>query len=71
MSLAKAKSNNVEQKSLLLESLEFLKKARLGEDGQSERALENAVYLRAARHYHEYFERSADQVHPFGLLAKP
>jgi hypothetical protein len=29
------------------------------------------VYLRAARHYHEYFSRSADQVHPFGLLAKP
>ena len=28
MALAMAKSNNVEQKSLLLESLDFLKKAR-------------------------------------------
>ena len=33
--------------------------------------LDNAVYIRAARHYHEYFGRSADQVPPFDLLAKP
>jgi len=31
MALALAKSNNVEQKSLLLESLEFLKKAEKSE----------------------------------------
>ena len=69
--MAMAKSNNVEQKSLLLESLEFLKKARQGEDTLSNLALDNAVYIRAARHYHEYFERSPDQVHPLSLLAKP
>lgn len=71
MALAVAKSNNVEQKSLLLESLEFLKKARQGEDTLSNLALDNAVYIRAARHYHEYFGRSPDQVHPLSLLAKP
>lgn len=71
MALAMAKSNNVEQKSLLLESLEFLKKARQGEDTLSNLALDNAVYIRAARHYHEYFKRSPDQVHPLSLLAKP
>ena len=70
MALAMAKSNNVEQKSLLLESFEFLKRARQGEDTQANLALDNAVYIRAARHYHEYFGRTADQVHPFGLLAK-
>jgi len=70
MALAMAKSNNVEQKSLLLESFEFLKRARQGEDTQTNLALDNAVYIRAARHYHDYFGRSADQMHPFGLLAK-
>ena len=34
-------------------------------------ALDSAVYLKASRHFHEYFGRSPDQVHPFGLLAKP
>lgn len=71
MALAMAKTNNVEQKSLLLESLEFLKRARATEDAQTNLALDSAVYIRAARHYHEYFGRSADEVHPFELLAKP
>jgi len=70
MALAMAKSNNVEQKSLLLESCEFLKRARASEEAQAGLALDNAVYIRAARHYHEYFGRSADQVPPFDLLAK-
>jgi hypothetical protein len=60
MSLAMAKANNVEQKSLLLESFDFLKKARQGEDGLSNLALDNAVYIKASRHYHEYFGRSPD-----------
>jgi hypothetical protein len=33
-------------------------------------ALDNAVYLKAAVHKFEYFDRTADQVHPFSLLAK-
>lgn len=33
-------------------------------------ALDNAVFIKAARHYHEYFQRSPDQVHPYSLLAK-
>ena len=71
MSLAMSKSNTVEQKSLLLEALEYLTRARTSEDAQTDMALDNAVYIRAARHYHEYFGRSADDVHPFNLLAKP
>lgn len=71
MALAMAKTNAVEQKSLLLESFEFLKKAQQGEDTLAGLALDNSVYLRAARHYHEPFQRSPDQVHPFNLLAKP
>ena len=71
MALAMAKANNVEQKSLLLESFEFLKKARQGEETLSNLALDNAVYIKAARFYHEYFGRSPDQVHPFSLLARP
>jgi hypothetical protein len=43
MSLAASKSNSVSQKSLLLESLEFLKKAKQIEDQMAENALENAV----------------------------
>lgn len=60
MALAMAKANNVEQKSLLLESFEFLKKARQGEETLSNLALDNAVYIKAARFYHEYFGRSPD-----------
>lgn len=71
MALAVAKTNSVEQKSLLLEAFEFVHKARQNEETQSNLALDNAVYLRAARHYHDYFDRTADQVHPFALLAKP
>jgi hypothetical protein len=70
MALSMAKSNNVEQKSLLLEALEFLKKANQTEETLANLALDNAVYIKAARHFHEYFNRSPDQVHPFGLLAK-
>jgi hypothetical protein len=55
----------------LLESFEFLKRARGSEDALASLALDNAVYIRAARHYHEYFGKSADDVHPFSLLAKP
>jgi hypothetical protein len=60
MCLAMAKSNTVEQKSLLLESFDFIMKAKNGEDNLSNLALDNAVYIKAARHYHEYFGRSAD-----------
>ena len=60
MCLAVAKSNIVEQKSLLLEAVECLKKAKSQEDSLSGLALENAIYLKAAQHYHEYYERTAD-----------
>jgi len=39
----------------LLESLDFLKKARSQEETLSNLALDNAVFIKAARHYHEYF----------------
>jgi flagellar biosynthesis/type III secretory pathway chaperone len=69
MCLAVAKTNIVEQKSLLLESIEYLKKAKAQEDQMASLAVENAIYIKAASHYHEYFHRSADQVHPFHLMA--
>lgn len=71
MSLAIAKSNVVEQKSLLLESVECLKKARQMEDSMSNLALENAVHICAARKYHQYFGTTPDKIHPYNLLAKP
>lgn len=71
MCLAVAKTNTVEQKSLLLESFDFILKAKSGEESLANLALDNSVYIKAARHYHEYFGRSADQVPPFNLLAKP
>ena len=43
MSLAVSKSNAVSQKSLLLESLEFIRKAREAEDQMTQLALESAV----------------------------
>ncbi len=51
--------------------MEFLKKAKTGEETLGNMALDNAVYIRAARYYHEYFNKSPDQVHPMSLLAKP
>jgi hypothetical protein len=70
MCLAVAKTNIVEQKSLLLEAIEYLKKAKASEDQMSGLAVENAIYLRAAGHYYEYYNRTADQVHPFHLMAE-
>mmetsp|Transcript_13384 Transcript_13384/g.20928 ORF Transcript_13384/g.20928 Transcript_13384/m.20928 type:complete len:190 (+) Transcript_13384:106-675(+) len=71
MALAMAKTNTVEQKSLLLESMEFLKKAKSGEETLANLTLDNAVYIRAARYYHEYFSKTPDKIHPMSLLAKP
>jgi len=69
MCLAVAKSNIVEQKSLLLEAVEYLKKAKAQEEQMAGLAVENAIFIKAAAHYHEYFHKSADQVHPFHLMA--
>ena len=55
MSLAVAKSNAVSQKSLLLASLEFIKKAKEAEDTLAAITLENAVQISAARFFHPYF----------------
>ena len=55
MSLAVSKSNAVSQKSLLLESLEYIKKARESEESMSGMALESAVQLSASRLFHSYF----------------
>ena len=71
MSLAVAKSNAVAQKSLLLEALDYVKKAKQAEEGMTELALENAVQITASRKFHSYFSKSPDQVYPFSLLAKP
>ena len=54
MSLAVAKSNAVAQKSLLLESLEYLKKAKAAEESMTALALENAVQISASRKFHSY-----------------
>ena len=70
MSLAISKSNAVSQKSLLLESLEYIKKAREAEDLLNTLALESAVQLTASRFFHQYFEKSPNHAHPYGLLAK-
>lgn len=70
MCLAFARSNIVEQKSLLLESLESIKKAKQQEEQLSSLALENSIYIKAATHNFEYFDSSPDQVHPFNLMAK-
>jgi hypothetical protein len=70
MCLAVAKSNTVEQKSLLLEAMELLKKARSQEDQLASLAIENAIYIRGAVHYHTYFNKSANQVHPFHLMSQ-
>lgn len=69
MCLAVAKSNIVEQKSLLLEAVEYLKKAKAQEEQMAGLAVENAIFIKAAAYYHEYFHKSADQVHPFHLMA--
>ena len=71
MSLAVAKSNAVAQKSLLLEALDYVKKAKQSEESMTELALENAVQITASRKFHSYFKKSPDQVYPFNLLAKP
>jgi len=71
MSLAVAKSNAVAQKSLLLEALEFIKKAKASEDALAAVTLENAVQVSAARYFHPYFGRSPNIVHPFSLLENP
>lgn len=71
MTLATAKSNTIEQKSLLLEALDYIKSAQGDEDHLSELALDNAVFLKSARHFHEYLGRTPNQVEPMNLLAKP
>ena len=71
MSLAVSKSNAVSQKSLLLEALEYIKKAKASEEQLTSVTLENAVQVSASRFFHPYFDRSPDQVHPFNLLANP
>lgn len=71
MSLAASKSNSVAQKSLLLESLEWIKKAKASEEAMTALAIENAVHISAARKFHSYFDNSPDKVYPFSLLGKP
>ena len=55
MSLAVAKSNAVSQKSLLLQSLEYIKKAKSSEEALTNVTLENAVQISASRFFHPYF----------------
>jgi hypothetical protein len=53
-----------------LESYDYIKKAKADEDKLTNLALDNAVFIKAARLFHDYFNKSPDQVHPLGLLAK-
>jgi hypothetical protein len=55
----------------LLESLEYLKKAKQVEDQMADSALENAVQISAARKFYSYFGKSPDQIEPYNLLSKP
>lgn len=60
MCLAMSKSNIVEQKSLLLESVESLKRAKQSEDILSNLALENTVHIKASAYFHTYYQSSSD-----------
>ena len=60
MQLAIAKTNQIEQKSLLLESFEYIKKAKADDDKLTNLALDNAVFIKAARLFHDYFKKSPD-----------
>ena len=71
MSLAASKSNSVAQKSLLLESLEYIKKAKQIEEGMTTLAVENAVHITAARKFHAYTGHAPENVPPYDLLGKP
>ena len=71
MSLAASKSNSVAQKSLLLESLEYIKKAKQIEEGMTALAVENAVHITAAMKFHAYTGHAPENVPPYDLLGKP
>ena len=70
MQLAVAKTNIVEQKSLLMIALEMIQKAKSTEEIMSTMCLENAIYIKASTLFHTYFEKSPDQVHPYSLMSK-
>ena len=48
MQMAASKTSTVEQKSLLLEALEFLKECRKNEDKMQAMILDNAIAVRAS-----------------------
>jgi hypothetical protein len=54
---------------LLLEAYEYVKKARASEEALCAGLVENSIYVSAARHFHSYFNKSPNQVHPFSLMA--
>jgi hypothetical protein len=54
MQMAAAKSNPVEQKFLLLESLEFLKNASKDEEKLGKMILDNSVSVKSSRQFNEY-----------------
>jgi hypothetical protein len=71
MQMAASKTSTVEQKSLLLESLEFIRSARKNEEKMRDMILDNAIAVRAAKEFHLYYGKTPNQVYPFSLMAHP
>jgi len=69
--MAASKTSTVEQKSLLLEALEFLKECRKNEDKMQAMILDNAIAVRASWEFHLYLNKSPNEIYPFSLMANP
>ena len=72
MQVASSKGNKVEQKSLLLESLDFLKKASEDEEKLKKIVIDNSAAVKIAEHLMNYEERG-DHVYekqPLSLMDK-
>lgn len=72
MLVASSKDNVVEQKSLLLESFEYIKKCSEDEDKLKRIILENAAAVKIANHLMNYEEKGSNvlQKSPLNLLDK-
>ena len=72
MQVALSKSNVVEQKSLLLESLDYIKKSAEDEDKLKKIILENAAAIKIANHLLNLEEKGQDvlQKPPLNLMDK-
>ena len=67
--MAMSKQSSVEQKSLLIGAIEFLKKADQSEQLLSDLALDNSVFIKSSHFYHQFTGKTPDHIHPMNLLA--